>query len=85
MALTEPQKHELNTFQLKGLRQILKIPTTYMDRRNTNEEVRKRANKHFEDKKAAEAEKREEKERQARGGGEGGGADDDVEDGEGER
>lgn len=35
----------LQSFQLKGLRQILKLKTTFVDRRNTNEFVFKCANK----------------------------------------
>ena len=33
------------TFQLKGIRQIMKIQTTYMNRENTNEYVFQEANK----------------------------------------
>ena len=43
MHLTKTQLRKLDTFQLKGLRQILKMNTTYIDRANTNKEVRKRA------------------------------------------
>ena len=35
---------KLDVFQLKGLRQILKIKTTYVDRTNTNEQVFEKAN-----------------------------------------
>ena len=35
--------NKINAFHLKGIRQILKIPTTYIDRRNTNAEVTRRA------------------------------------------
>ena len=41
--LTKGQLRKLDTFQLKGLRQILKMHTTYIERKNTNREVRKRA------------------------------------------
>ena len=41
--LTKTQLRKLDTFQLKGLREILKLNTTYIDRANTNKEVRKRA------------------------------------------
>ena len=34
----------LNTFQLKGLRMILKLHTTFVQRQNTNEYVHRRAN-----------------------------------------
>ena len=34
----------LDTFQLKCVRKILKMKTTYVDRSNTNEEVYRRAN-----------------------------------------
>ena len=43
MHLTKTQLRKLDTFQLKGLRKILKMHTTYIDRANTNKEVRKRA------------------------------------------
>ena len=35
----------IDAFQLKGLRQILKLKTTFVDRRNTNERVFELANK----------------------------------------
>merc|ERR1712086_301462 len=43
MYLTKGQLRKLDTFQLKGLRKILKMHTTYIERANTNKEVRKRA------------------------------------------
>ena len=43
MFLTKTQLRKLDTFQLKGLRQILKMHTTYIERANTNKEVRTRA------------------------------------------
>ena len=43
MHLTKTQLRKLDTFQLKGLRQILKMHTTFVERANTNKEVRKRA------------------------------------------
>ena len=42
--LTKNQHSKLNAFHLKGLRKILKMKTTYIDRTCTNEEVFKRAN-----------------------------------------
>ena len=41
---TEATASKLDTFQLKGLRKILNMTTTYIDRANTNEEVFRRAN-----------------------------------------
>lgn len=41
---TEAAASKLDTFQLKGLRKILRMTTTYIDRANTNEEVFRRAN-----------------------------------------
>ena len=43
MYFTKTLLRKLDTFQLKGLRKILKMHTTYIDRDNTNKEVRKRA------------------------------------------
>eukprot|EP00959_Pyramimonas_sp_CCMP1952_P362387 7589644-Pyramimonas_sp.AAC.1 len=37
-------KKKIDAFQLKGLRQILKLQTTYVNRANTNEFVFRRAN-----------------------------------------
>ncbi len=37
--LTKSQLNRLSVFQLKGLRQILGLPTTCIDRRNTNQRV----------------------------------------------
>jgi hypothetical protein len=42
--LTKNQHSKLNAFHLRGLRKILKMKTTYIDRTCTNEEVFKRAN-----------------------------------------
>ena len=42
--LTESSRQRLDTFQLKGLRQILKITTTYVDRQHSNAYVYARAN-----------------------------------------
>ena len=39
IALTEPQKSKLRAFQLKGLRKVLGVKTTYINRRNTNNRV----------------------------------------------
>ena len=41
---TESAGKLLNTFQLKGLRKILQLHTTYINRNNTNDYVYKRAN-----------------------------------------
>ena len=41
---TQAAASKLDTFQLKGLRKILNMSTTYIDRANTNEEVFRRAN-----------------------------------------
>ena len=41
---TEAAASKLDTFQLKGLRKILHMHTTYIDRANTNNEVYRRAN-----------------------------------------
>ena len=38
---------KLNSFQQKGLRKILGIPPTFIDRSNTNEKVFEEANKHW--------------------------------------
>ena len=43
MYFTKTQLRKLDTFQLKGLRKILKMHTTFIDRSNTNKAVRKRA------------------------------------------
>ena len=42
--LNEPQLKRLDLFHLKGLRKILRLETTYMNRANTNEEIYKDAN-----------------------------------------
>ena len=44
LQLNESIKKKLDAFQLRGLRQILKLPTTYMDRQYTNEFVYEEAN-----------------------------------------
>ena len=44
---TESQAKRLDAFQLKGLRKILGMVTTYIDRNNTNEKVFEEANKHW--------------------------------------
>ena len=41
---TESASRLLNTFQLRGLRKILRLHTTYIQRQNTNEYVYRRAN-----------------------------------------
>ena len=41
---TESAGKLLNTFQLKGLRKILQLHTTFINRSNTNEYMYKRAN-----------------------------------------
>ena len=41
---TEAAASKLDTFQLKGLRKIMKMSKTYIDRTNTNHEVYRRAN-----------------------------------------
>jgi hypothetical protein len=43
-ALTDATLNRLDVFQLKGLRKILKIPTTYVDRRYTNQYIYQKAN-----------------------------------------
>ena len=40
-------QNTLDTFQLKCLRKILKIPTTYIDRQFSNDYVRPQINKHL--------------------------------------
>ena len=47
MHLTKAQLKQLDTFQLKGLRKILKLKTTYIERENTNKEVRRQASHHL--------------------------------------
>ena len=42
--LTPSHQRRIEVFQLKGLRKILKMQTTYVDRSNTNAEVFRRAN-----------------------------------------
>jgi len=43
--MNDNAKKRIDAFQLKGLRQILKLKTTFIDRRNTNERVFELANK----------------------------------------
>ena len=43
--LKSENMHKLDVFQLKGLRKILKITTTFVDRTNTNERVYELANR----------------------------------------
>ena len=43
--LNEPELKRLETFQLKALRKVLKMKTTYIDRNNTNIKVYQEANK----------------------------------------
>ena len=43
LELTKPLMSKLEAFQLRGLRKILNMATTYIDRRNTNAEVYRRA------------------------------------------
>jgi hypothetical protein len=45
--LNEPHQRRLNTFQLKGLRKILHMQTTFVNRENTNERVITYANSHL--------------------------------------
>jgi len=45
--LLTAQRIRLNALQLKGLRNILKLQTTYMDRANTNERVMALANERY--------------------------------------
>ena len=42
-ALTQAQQQRLDVFYLKGLRKILRLDTTFVNRDNTNEEVYRRA------------------------------------------
>ena len=44
--LNDSLKSQINAFQLKELRQILKLHTTFIDRANSNAEVFRRANAH---------------------------------------
>ena len=44
IALTQAQSKRLNAVQHKGLRKILNLKTTYIDRRNTTESLFQRAN-----------------------------------------
>ena len=37
--LNEPQMKRLDLFQLKALRKVLKLPTTFVSRGNTNDKV----------------------------------------------
>ena len=42
--INDSLKNKIDAFQLKGLRQILKLQTTYMNRTNSNEHVFRVAN-----------------------------------------
>ena len=48
--LTNALKAKFDTFQLKGLRQILRMQATYMNRANTNEKVYQQATEHLAEK-----------------------------------
>ena len=52
--LTEVAIQALDVFHLRGLRKILRMKTTFIDRANTNEEVYKRANEHLKEGKHIE-------------------------------
>ena len=43
--LTQNEKERINAFQMKGIRRILQIPPTHIDRTQTNELVMKQASK----------------------------------------
>ena len=58
IALTEPQKSKLRAFQMKGLRKILQINTTYINRGNTNARIFSIATQRFSEDLAAEHEAR---------------------------
>lgn len=45
--LTPSHQRRIEVFQLKGLRKILKLKTTFVERSNTNEEVFRQANEHI--------------------------------------
>ena len=45
--LTTAQEAKITSFQLKGLRQILKITTTFINRANTNKKVFEEATRHY--------------------------------------
>ena len=47
IAMNPRVQNTLDTFQLKCLRKILKIPTTYIDRQFSNDCVRLQINKHL--------------------------------------
>ena len=47
--LNEPQLKRLDIFQLKVIRKILQLKTTYINRQNTNEEVYRQANQKLEE------------------------------------
>ena len=42
--LTDSAQHKLNVFQLKGLRKIMRLKTTFVDRANSNAKVMEKAN-----------------------------------------
>jgi hypothetical protein len=45
--LNQPELNRLNTFQLKGLRKIMRMQTTFVNRENTNALVLEKANEAF--------------------------------------
>ena len=45
--LNEPQMKRLDIFQLKALRKVLRLQTTFVNRANTNEHVFEQANEHI--------------------------------------
>ena len=45
---TESILHKLDTFHMDGLRKILGVPPTFIDRTNTDESVRQRIKDEFE-------------------------------------
>ena len=44
---TPSQQRRIEVFQLKGLRKLLDMKTTYVERNNSNAEVFRRANEHI--------------------------------------
>eukprot|EP00975_Prorocentrum_lima_P043373 9103968-Prorocentrum_lima.AAC.1 len=47
MQLNKEHRDTLRTFQLKGLRKILRLKTTFIDRSNTNDKVFRLANEYY--------------------------------------
>eukprot|EP00975_Prorocentrum_lima_P057474 12055194-Prorocentrum_lima.AAC.1 len=47
MQLNKEHRDMLRTFQLKGLRKILRLKTTFIDHANTNKKVFAQANHHL--------------------------------------